>query len=53
MEAVVSRENATRAWKAVKRNQGAPGIDRMTTDQLRDHIRRYWEEIRAKLLEGT
>lgn len=53
MEAVVSRENATRAWKAVKRNQGAPGIDRMTTEELRDHIRRHWEEIRAKLLEGT
>ena len=52
MEAVVSRENATRAWKAVKRNQGAPGIDRMTTEELRDHIRRHWEEIRAKLLEG-
>lgn len=53
MEAVVNRENATRAWKAVKRNQGAPGIDRMTTDQLPDHIRRHWEEIRAKLLGGA
>ena len=53
MEAVVSPENATRAWKAVKRNQGAPGIDGMTTEQLRDHIRRHWETIRAKLLEGT
>lgn len=53
METVVSPENATRAWKAVKRNQGAPGIDGMTTEQLRDHIRRHWEAIRAKLLEGT
>ncbi len=53
MEAVVSRENATRAWEAVKRNQGAPGIDRMSTEELRDHIRRHWEEIRAKLLEGS
>ena len=49
MEAVVSPENATRAWKAVKRNQGAPGIDGMTTEQLRDHIRRhvrlcYWKQ---------
>jgi group II intron reverse transcriptase/maturase len=53
MEAVVSRENATRAWKAVKRNQGAPGIDGMTTKELRDHIRRHWEAIQAKLLAGT
>jgi RNA-directed DNA polymerase len=53
MEEVVSRENATRAWEAVKRNQGAPGIDRMTTGELRDHIRKHWEVIVAKLLSGT
>jgi RNA-directed DNA polymerase len=53
MEQVVSRENATAAWLAVKRNGGAPGIDRMTTRQLRDHVRKHWERIRAKLLAGT
>ena len=53
MDSVVSPENATRAWKAVKRNQGAPGIDGMTTEELRDHIRKHWETIRAKLLAGT
>ena len=37
MEQVVRRENATAAWLAVKRNGGAPGIDGMTTGQLRDH----------------
>ena len=34
MEQVVSRENATAAWLAVKRNGGAPGIDGMTTKEL-------------------
>lgn len=53
MEEVVSRENATRAWEAVQRNQGAPGIDRMTTGELRDHIRKHWEVLVAKLLGGT
>jgi RNA-directed DNA polymerase len=53
MEQVVTQENATAAWLAVKRNGGAPGIDHMTTEQLRDHVRRYWESIRAKLLGGT
>ena len=53
MDWVVSPENTTRAWKAVKRNQGAPGIDGMTTEELRDHIRKHWETIRAKLLAGT
>jgi RNA-directed DNA polymerase len=53
MEAVVSPENATAAWRAVKRNAGAPGIDGMTTEELRDHVRAHWETIRAKLLAGT
>jgi hypothetical protein len=33
MEQVVKQENATAAWRAVQRNQGAPGIDGMTTEQ--------------------
>ena len=53
MEQVVTQENATAAWLAVKRNGGAPGIDGMTTQQLRDHVRTHWETIRAKLLAGT
>lgn len=53
MEQVVTRENASAAWLAVKRNGGAPGIDRMTTKQLRDHVREHWETIRGKLLAGT
>jgi RNA-directed DNA polymerase len=53
MEAVVSPHNATAAWKAVVRNGGAPGIDGMTTTQLRDHVRAHWETIRNKLLAGT
>ena len=53
MEQVVSEENAQAAWLAVKRNGGAPGIDRMTTGQLRDHIDKHWETLRSKLLGGT
>src|ERR1035441_10893406 len=53
MERVVTPENATAAWRAVKRNAGAPGIDGMTTQQLRDHIRAHWETIRNKRLAGT
>ena len=52
MEQVVSRENATVAWEAVKRNRGAAGIDGMTTEQLRDHVRAHWDSIQAKLLAG-
>jgi hypothetical protein len=53
MEQVVSQANAMEAWRAVKRNGGSPGIDGMTTGQLRDHIRAHWESICGKLLAGT
>jgi len=53
MEQMVTEANATEAWRAVKRNGGSPGIDRMTTKELGDHIRAHWEPIRKKLLAGT
>ncbi len=53
MEEVGTDENRARALEAVKRNQGAPGIDRMTTTELESHLQAHWEKIRAKLLTGT
>lgn len=52
MVEVVDPENAERALKAVKSNKGAPGIDGMTTEELEGHVRKHWEKIRGKLLEG-
>ena len=53
MEEVVQEENRGRALEAVKRNQGAPGIDRMKTTELEKHLQAHWEKIRAKLVNGT
>lgn len=53
MEEIVSPFNAWRALLAVERNGGAPGIDGMRTEQLREHLQRHGEKIRAKLLAGT
>lgn len=53
MEDAVNPENAERALRAVKSNKGAPGIDRMTTDELEGHLSKHWEKIRGKLLEGS
>ena len=53
MEQVVTEANATEAWRAVTRNGGSPGIDRMTTKELRGHIQTHWDSIRQKLLAGT
>lgn len=53
MEEIVGDENRQLALKAVKRNQGAPGIDHMKTTELENHLQAHWETIRAKLLAGT
>ncbi len=53
MEEVVREDNRDRALAAVKRNQGAPGVDQMRTTELESHLQAHWERVRAKLLAGT
>jgi retron-type reverse transcriptase len=53
MEAAVEEENCRRALKAVKRNDGAAGIDRMTTKELEEHLQANWWILKDKLLKGT
>ena len=53
MELVVGRANALAAQKRVKQNQGGPGVDGMTVDDLTPHLTAHWEELREQLLAGT
>ena len=53
MEIILERENMARALKQVRSNQGAPGVDGMTVDQLPSYLRRHWQRIQASLLDGT
>jgi RNA-directed DNA polymerase len=53
MEEVVEEANRRKALEAVKRNQGAPGIDHMKTTELENHLQAHWDKIGAKLLTGT
>jgi len=50
MPRILSRENMLTAWQAVKRNGGAPGIDRMTVETLPTWLRANWEQTKADLL---
>ena len=48
-----SRENLMGALKRVEQNKGAPGVDGMTTAELRPWLQRSWPGIRVTLDEGT
>ena len=52
LEEVLERNNMLLALKRVISNKGSHGVDGMKTDELREHIKRHWETIKAKLLEN-
>lgn len=53
MARVLDPENLQRAWKRVKANRGAPGIDGMRIEDFAEFARSQWAEIRQQLSDGT
>ena len=53
MEAIVERDNVRKALAQVRRNQGAPGADDMSVDDLVLHLKDHWLAIKAQLLDGS
>jgi RNA-directed DNA polymerase len=50
---VVERDNVLSAWKQVRANKGAPGIDGITIEEFPEYAHENWKGIKASLLEGT
>jgi RNA-directed DNA polymerase len=53
MERVVERSNMQRAYRRVKQNKGAPGVDSMSVDELGSFLRAHWPRIKERLCEGS
>ena len=52
-EQFLSRANLAEALRRVEQNAGAPGIDGMSTKELRPWLRDRWPEVRSALEAGT
>jgi RNA-directed DNA polymerase len=52
MERVVEGGNLRRAVKRVRQNEGSPGVDGLTVEELPAHLKRHWPVIREQLLTG-
>ena len=52
LQRMLTRENLRQAWKRVKANQGAAGIDGLDIEQTRRYLQSAWPEIRRQLQQG-
>jgi group II intron reverse transcriptase/maturase len=49
---LLSRDNLNAAYKKVKKNGGAAGIDQMSVDEALPYLKEHGEEIRNRILKG-
>jgi RNA-directed DNA polymerase len=52
IEGVVNDYNIQEAVKAVTRNKGAPGIDGITTEEIKGVMQKQWPKIKQDILDG-
>lgn len=52
LERILDRNNLNRAYKQVKRNHGAPGIDGMTVEQALPWLKEHRAELLQSIREG-
>ncbi|CAM4210966.1 group II intron reverse transcriptase/maturase [Paenibacillus typhae] len=52
LERILDRDNLNRAYKQVKRNHGAPGIDGMTVEEALPWLQEHKDELLQSIQEG-
>ena len=53
LEVALTRQNLQAAWKRVKANKGAAGVDGLDIGQTAELLRTSWPDIRQALLRGN
>ena len=53
MDEIASKANLRLAFKAVKRNKGAPGIDKMSVMEVKDNLEVILEELETTLKDKS
>lgn len=53
LEAILDRDNLNRAYKRVKRNHGAAGIDGMTVEEALPWLKEHKEELLQSIRDGS
>lgn len=53
LEAVIAPANLEAAWRVVKANRGASGVDKMDMEQSEQHFSEHGKTICDKILSGT
>ncbi len=49
MEEILSQENMTRAYKKVKANKGASGVDGISVDEAHEYLKGNWSSIKERI----
>lgn len=52
LEAILGRDNLNKAYKRVKANKGAPGIDGMTVEEALPWLKEHGKEMSERILSG-
>ena len=53
LEAILDRDNLNRAYKRVRRNHGAAGIDGMTVEEALPWLKEHREELLQSIRDGS